>query len=787
MTFSGVEFGEGLRVTAARRHTAVKQLFNFCRFAASEKSGFFLAKLKSKSKMTNWKTILVLVLFTWSILLSAQNKPSIQITYTNTPIRVDGQLNEEVWNFADVADGFTQYFPSDTSLAESQTEVRLAYDDQYLYVGAKMYNKNPERNEYVTPSLRRDYRGEANDGITLILDPFQDNTNAFQFGVNPFGVQREGLIANGGGSGGDLSLSWDNRWYAEAVQYGDYWIAEMAIPFKTLRFKEGSDRWNINFYRIDSEDGERSSWTPIPQNYRIISLAYIGELIWDKPLRKPGANVAVIPYALARTSENYEEGGGPDSGFDFGGDAKIAVGPALNLDLTFNPDFSQVEVDQQVTNLDRFEIFFPERRQFFLENADLFSDFGDSRIRPFFSRRIGVARDESTGQNVQNPIYGGARLSGKLNDDWRVGLLSMQSARDIGINKPTTNYTVAAVQRKVFSRSNIGMIFVNKQPFEDRKLADTSSTLFEENRVLGLDYNLASRDDKWTGKFFYHQSFEEGQPDSAYAASARLSYNTLRWQWRTTAQAIGANYNPETGFARRVNYNRIASTVEHRWYPKGGIIQSHGPGFDFDIFGNEQYGLTDYDVNILYNINFRNTSRFSLRLRREYVYLFNSFEPTRTGGVELGADTDYGYNLIIARYNSDQRKRFVYELSTRSGGYFNGTRLNLEGSVGYRFQPYGSISLDFSVNRIRLPEPYNDADLFLIGPRFDITFTRKLFWTTFIQYNNQIENININSRLQWRFRPVSDLFIVYTDNYFPDTFNSKSRALVLKCTYWLNL
>lgn len=735
----------------------------------------------------NWRKLNVLILVILPGLAWTQQKPSVRIAYTDTPVRIDGKLDDAAWSLADVATGFMQYFPFDTSRAESQTEVRLAYDDQFLYVGAKMYNKNPERSQYVTPSLRRDYRGEANDGITVILDAFQDNTNAFQFGVNPFGVQREGLIANGGSNGDDLSLSWDNKWFAEAKQYGEYWVAEMAIPFKTLRFKEGSDHWNINFYRIDSDNGERSTWTPIPRNYRIISLAYIGELIWDKPLKKPGANIALIPYALARTNEDYIEGDGPERGFDIGGDAKIGVGPALNLDLTINPDFSQVEVDQQVTNLDRFEIFFPERRQFFLENADLFADFGDNRLRPFFSRRIGVARNEETGENVQNPIYGGARLSGKLNDDWRVGLLSMQSARDLSINQPTKNYTVAAVQRKIFTRSNIGMIFVNKQPFEDDMAIDTSGQLFDFNRVIGLDYNLASADDTWTGKVFYHQSFDKAQLDKSFATAANISYNTLRWQWRATGQVIGDNYNPETGFARRVGYRRVASTIEHRWYPKTGIINSHGPGFDFDLLGNQTYGVTDFDVNLLYEFSFRNTSRLSLRLRREYVFLFDSFDPSGSEGIELPAESDYGYNLIIARYNSDQRKRLSVELSTRSGGYFNGTRLNLEGSLNYRLQPYGSISLDFSLNSIRLPAPYNDADLVLIGPRFDFTFTKKLFWTTFVQYNNQIENININSRLQWRFRPVSDLFIVYTDNYYPDNFNSKSRALVLKCTYWLNL
>ncbi len=196
---------------------------------------------------------LLVLLFGYS--LSAQEKVDLKIRFTETPVQIDGNLDDAAWQTADVARNFMQYFPFDTSLAESQTEVRMAYDDQFLYLGAKMYNVDSNRAEYVTPSLRRDYRGEANDGITLILDPFQDNTNAFQFGVNPFGIQREGLIANGGSNGGDLSLSWDNIWYAEAKQYGAYRVAEMAIPFKTIRFNGGSTRWNINFYRIDSYDG----------------------------------------------------------------------------------------------------------------------------------------------------------------------------------------------------------------------------------------------------------------------------------------------------------------------------------------------------------------------------------------------------------------------------------------------------------------------------------------------------------------------------------------------------
>ena len=302
---------------------------------------------------------------------------SLHIHKTNEHIEVDGQLLESSWEVANKATDFWQYFPSDTSLAEDQTEVMMTYDDHFIYVAAKMYRSGSQ--EYETPSLRRDYRGSAFDGFSVVLDTYSDRTNAFSFGVNPYGVQREGLISNGGAGrggpgrgGGGFSLDWDNKWYSEARRYDGYWIAEIAIPFKTIRYKKGVDTWLVNFYRIDSKTGERSTWSQIPVNFSIISLAFSKEIQWEEPLADPGKNISLIPYVAFQTLKDFEEQSDVDNSFAAGGDAKIAVTPALNLDLTFNPDFSQVEVDQQVTNLDRFEIFFPERRQFFLENADLF-------------------------------------------------------------------------------------------------------------------------------------------------------------------------------------------------------------------------------------------------------------------------------------------------------------------------------------------------------------------------------------------------------------------------------
>jgi len=734
---------------------------------------------------------LLLALFllsAWSV--SAQN---ITIKRINTPIQLDGILDEAVWQELDKAEGFHQYFPMDTSKAVAQTEVRLAYDDKFIYVGARMQNLGATR-KYVTPSLRRDFRGEANDGFTVVFDTFLDRTNAFVFGINPFGVQREGLIANGGGVGSDdFTLNWDNKWYGEAKIHEGYWTAEMKIPFTTLRYKKDISSWNINFYRIDSEYAERSTWAPIPRNFDIVNLASIHEVKWDQPLAKPGPNISLIPYLAANSNKNFLEGTSARE-FQAGMDAKIGIGPALNLDLTINPDFSQVEVDQQVTNLDRFEIFFPERRQFFLENADLFAGFGMGGTRPFFSRRIGVARDTATGQNIENPIYAGARLSGKLDNKTRLGVLVTQAGEERDIGLPSINYTVAAVQRKVFARSNVGFILVNKQAFQDSIGGDFNTSPEAFNRLAGVDYNLASADNKWNGKLFYHQSFERNNPSKTYAAGMFLSYSTYRWELYVTSRDVGANYNPEVGFVRRRDIRQLASTLFYNIYPKKGSIQRHGPGFDFDMVGNSTYGFLDWDYNFMYNIQWKNTANFSMRLRQQYTYLFDGFDPSGTSGLELPAGTEYTNNVFIAEFNSDARKKFSYNIGTRSGQYFNGTRWNLEGTLTYRYQPYGFISVDFAWNKIDMPKPYNSTTLWLIAPRVDLTLSRSVFWTTFFQYNSQIENLNINSRLQWRFKPVSDLFLVYTDNYFADTSNDllfigrpKARAISLKVTYWLNL
>ncbi|MDX5339876.1 MAG: carbohydrate binding family 9 domain-containing protein [Cyclobacteriaceae bacterium] len=732
--------------------------------------------------------ITFLIIFLGLPLLVTAQKKAEQNAFAfkvKEPIQLDGILDEPFWQESEGWNGdFMQYFPSDTSKANVKTRVKMGFDENNLYIAAVMENNGPRK--YVSTSLRRDFRGEQNDGISFVFDTFNDKTNAFQFGVNPYGVQREALLANGGSRSEDLNLAWDNKWFAEAKILETHWQVEVIIPLSTIRFSEGSQNWNVNFYRIDSHLGERSTWAPIPRNFPIISTAFLQKLIFEEPLKKNSANISLIPYTAARTSKNFLEGTQESLTPSFGGDAKVGIGPAMNLDLTFNPDFSQVEVDQQVTNLDRFEIFFPERRQFFLENGDLFESFGHPRARPFFSRRIGVDIDSATGQNVQSKIIYGARISGKINENWRIGAMNMQTATDESAGVVGKNFSVLALQKKVFTRSNIGLIYVDRESLA----LDEFQQIFNPNaynRLLGADYNLNSADGKWTGKAFYHRTFEYEQKESPYAFNAYILYSDIHWRWSFSYQDIGPGFNPVVGFVPRVNYRRINPDLAYLFYPNSQSINRHGPTIEYERFWNEEIGQTDQNVNLGYLVRFNSLAELEITQNNKYVYLFNDFDPTRTGGEPLLAGTDYYNKTIQVQYQSNPRNVFNIELDAEAGEYYTGKFARLTSQMGVRMGYIANISMNFNYARIRLPEPQNDADLVLVGPRIDLTFTKKLFWTTFIQYNNQIDNLNINTRLQWRYAPVSDFFLVYTDNYFPGDFIPKQRSLVLKLNYWLNL
>ena len=719
--------------------------------------------------------------------LTAQKKvfPSLQVKYIDESIKIDGEANEKVWLTAETATDFWQYFPTDSIRAQMPTSFKVVNDDKniYLYIKADYTG-----DDFVIPSLRRDFSGRGNDNIAFHFDPFNDRTNSFFFGTNPLGVQREVLISGGGNNfQRNSNSSWDIKWETETKIYDGYTITEVKIPLAFLNYPDGGTKWGFNMTRLDTQTNERSVWSPVPQNQNPVNLAFMGDLIFEKPLPKSKIPWAFIPFVAGITANDFDNAN-KFSSLSFGGDIKVPINNGLNLDLTFNPDFSQVEVDDQVINLTRFEVRLPEKRQFFIQNADLFANFGSSfNAQPFFSRRIGVAEDKD-GNTIQNRIIAGARLSGKLNPNLRIGFLNMQTDADLENEIPANNNTVFSIQQKVFSRSNVSFIFVNRETTGEY---DFVSDEERYNRVAGLDYQLASKDNSWTGRFWLHQSFDKNISKDNNSFGVRINRNTRNYEFTESIGGIGENYNADLGFVRRKGNFQNFSKYTRNFYPKTGPINTWSLALQSYTLlkPSDDFRKPDGSFNIESEIQFRNQSRLQIEASNRYVYLYDDFDPTGLNAdIPLPAETDYRYNSLDVNYNSDQRKRFNYRFGPNIGQFYNGMKYSIRSDLNYRIQPYFQASLKFNYDYIELGNGFPNANLLLISPKVDLTFTKSIFWTTFVQFSSQSENLGINSRLQWRFAPLSDLFIVYNDNYITtDSFLPRLRTFNLKLTYWLNI
>ncbi len=749
-------------------------------------------------------SIILLSIPACASLLYAQNLPGTEyhIKRAAGSIQLDGALDEEDWTAATAARDFFMNNPVDSIPPLNATEVRMTFDSQNLYIGFTCFESNKAT---IIQSLRRDFDFRNNDNLGIYFDTYNDHTNGFYFNVNPFGVQREGLMSSGGNEPQDYSSFWDNKWYTAAAQYDDRWVVEVAIPFKSIRYND--DTWNFNVVRNDAKRNQVSSWIAAPLQYIPGSFAYSGKLIWDDPAPQPGLNISLIPYVTGAVAKDNEAGTSADYDPGIGFDAKVSVTPSLNLDLTVNPDFSQVEVDQQVINLTQFEFGFPERRQFFLENNDLFEQPGFPDTRPFFSRRIGLAGD--TAGNLQRvPIALGARLSGKIGPNWRIGLMNLQTNEKESLGLPRQNYTVGVIQRNL-GRSNIGFVMVNKESlglneYDSGKFyheslirkvisgGDTTNQLNKYNRVFGLDFNLRSVNNKWRGDFYYHRSADAKTEDDNYSFGAFLGYFARNINIMAGQNGAGGNFNAEVGFVPKLRvfdgYNSGFSRVEGRLFPKSNKISNMGPFVEINFTNVSDGRNRDKNVTAGYGINFFNTSRLEISYTNSFQKLTRDFNPIDDAIYSSFLTGDsFTWNRANWLYTSDQRYKFTYQLGGSVGTFYNGENTNANGLVSYRFQPYGSFSVRFDYNDISLPGNFGKEKLFLVGPKLDVTFTDKIFLTTFVQYNDLSENVNINSRVQWRFKPASDFFVVYTENYLSENFRNKNRALVLKFTYWFNI
>ncbi|QIA06886.1 DUF5916 domain-containing protein [Draconibacterium halophilum] len=467
-----------------------------------------------------------------------------QVKKLQSEITIDGVIDENDWERAQKADKFYRVLPIDTGFAKQPSTMMMAYDDKALYVAQIFYDYIP--GDRIMESFRRDFSFGSNDNLLIFFDTFLDQTSGFSFGVSASGAKWDGTMSNGS----SISLDWDCKWEIETKHYDDRWVSEMRIPFKSVRYPTGSREWNVNFSRLDLKSDEKSAWAPVPRQFPTASLAYTGRMKFEEPLPKSKMQFSVIPYLLGGAAKDFEAGTSTDYRTDIGFDAKVGISSSMTLDLTYNPDFAQVEVDQQVTNIDRFELFFPEKRQFFLENSDLFSSYGYAHsLTPFFSRRVGL----------DAPVLAGVRLSGKIGNNWRVGFMNM-ATEETGENL-ARNFTVASVQKKIFTRSSLGFIAVNKEYFD----VPSDTSMF--NRVIGFDYNLASKDNVWDGKFFYHRSFQPDNPDKQYSQGAMLMYKTPHIQLGLFETSVGENYRAEAGYVRRTGYNFIGAEAGYTFVP----------------------------------------------------------------------------------------------------------------------------------------------------------------------------------------------------------------------------
>lgn len=700
---------------------------------------------------------------------------------------LDGHLDETAWQQAAVTDSFIMHFPHDDRVAGSQSRVRVIYTKTHLYIGVFCYSS--DEGKYAVQSVKRDFLFEENDAFSVILDPYGDAVSGYAFTTNPYGAQSDGIVDLGGVKG--VQNNWDAVWEVEVFrnETENWWSAEFEIPFKSLRFADEKN-WLINFARNDLRQNEVSVWSPVPRAIDPNTLAKAGWLQWEKAPQRRGANIAFLPYIAAEVDKNYEEETPRASRLRAGADAKFALTSSLSLDLTYNPDFSQAEVDRQVIDLSRFELRYPEKRPFFLENKDLFANLGNSRVRPFFSRRIGGVGAQPV------PVLYGARLSGRVSKNWRIGLMNAQTRGESSVDILPQNYTVGVVQRSVLQGSNLTFFLVNTHAFEAFSPIENAY-----NRVAGAEFDYRSPDGKWSGKTFYHRSFDGEKLENNAAWDIKMRYKTAKFNTFFGVDAADENYLTDMGFVprlyhrnpwsdtlARVAYRQFRANGWYRIFPEDKTYKIDYFGFEWsgNLYTQPDLIYQEHNLQLTVAAQWLNQNRLSFAWGNYAPVLFYPFE---IDGLDLAVPAGlYRGRGIETEFQTGLRGNFFGRAKIRYGGEYGGRKLSLGGELFYRSPPWGLFAVNVSRESLTdFPDEFGAADFTLIGSKIEVSFNRNFSLTGFLQYNTQLDNFNINTRLHWRLKALSDLFIIYTDNYTAESLNVKNRALVVKFSYRIGI
>lgn len=731
--------------------------------------------------------IIVLLFCQWSYCQSGsmnQHDFIIRSVKTNSPVAVDGLLDEAGWQSAEAVSKFFVKYPEDTAATKTRTTVKIIYDHKYLYIGAECSDSG----KYIVQSLKRDAGYYDNDLFSVVLDPVNQQSNGYLFSVNPMNVQYDDLIS--ATSLEPQDFSWDNKWFSQVKRLPGKWVVEIAIPFKILRYTKDKQLWGINFLRNDLKNYQYTTWAKIPVQLNLFDMGYTGALSWPEPPPAQSNNIVFAPYvtgSIYKPENKKTTHGSYDAGFD----AKVAVSSSLNLDVTVNPDFSQIEVDQQQINLTRYNIFLPEKRTFFLENNDLFFNFGAPAYRPFYSRTIGL---DPEGRAI--PIIAGLRLTGNVTNKLRVGLMNMQTRATDEYN--AQNYSAVAVNQRVMERSLFKAYFTNRQAVNSNKGKEGGGF----GRNAGGEFTFNSRNGTWQGWLAGNWSFKERFKDKNQFYETGITYTGKRFAASLDYAHIGTNFFADMGFVNRIeNYDAARDTVIRIGFKQlynlndyvirvnKGHVQFHRFLNENVVYWNPNGTFNEASNRFKYILNFTNTSEFSIGQSFNAANVLLPFSFTSGDPLPSGK---YQYTQTELSFHTDNRKALYWLFSASAGSFYNGTIKSLQTSLRLRRQPWGNFSMDVQWNDLHFPGTYGKSQLVLVRPKIEIGFSNKLFWTTFIQYGTQQANFNINSRLQYRFKPMSDIYLVYTDNYYTDfpqkiVGRNRDRAIVLKFNYWLDL
>ncbi|MBA4184803.1 MAG: carbohydrate binding family 9 domain-containing protein [Acidobacteria bacterium] len=683
-------------------------------------------------------------------------------------IKIDGRLDESDWQQAEVVNRLRQQEPNEGSAASERTEVRVLFDDKNLYFGIRAFDsdvKNINARELV-----RDASFSNDDKIELLLDTYHDKRNAFRFAVNPFGTQQDALITD---EGRDVNLSWDAAWISEGKRDAKGWTVEIAIPLTTLRFGEGADVWGFNVARIIRRKNEEVLWTSWQREFGLERVSQAGELTGVGEIKRRRL-IEVKPYVSGGWQQGTPRIGA--SGFDAGANiktglevARIGITPSLTAEFTANPDFGQAEVDSQVVNLSRFSIFFPEKRDFFLENAGVFLFGRQGANQLFFTRQIGL---NERGQPV--PIDYGAKITGKIGS-YNAGFLQVQT-RSLGASQsnlfvPRQQFTVARVKKDILKRSSIGAIFVNRQ----------GATRFggsRYNRAYGVDaeFNLT---DRYRISGFYARSETPNIKSSVHSARLDSVFENDKFRFIGVYEDVGANFNPEVGFIEREGIRQYFAQAAYKPRPKFlPFVRQMEFEAQTENYYDRRGRLSSRQHELSWETEFKNSSVFFFRPFEDATdVLTEPFEIRR--GIVIPVGT-YHFNRPRVSFTSDRSKKIGFTTRYKWGEFYTGKRDEFSAGISYRPNEHFLFDFSDSYNNVRLAQ--GDFTTNLFAGRVNYNLSRKFLSSALLQLNSAAQLTALNIRFRYIYRPNSDFFIIYNQTTGKGL-ERPSYSLQMKMTY----